>query len=563
MPDQAVLEIALETAKIRAGVEDLRRHFTELKHHAKKEGESMAAAIAEPLKKLGEKSGVTDLIKEGLGGGTVVGLAETVHSVAEEYAKLYDISRRFNVETGPLQKLSVMAKLAGTDLETVVTSTQKLQRALENTGDERVQQALRELKLSAVDLAGEDPAKQWELLAKAFQDAQREGRGFGSMFELMGRGAGETIVLLRDWEELAAKASTHPILADEQVEQLKKGVDAFDMLIAKGKAWIAEMVTNGSGHTAEGKFIDKISKLNEEHDKQIEADEKEDAEALDRLRGPTMRRIGKEDVDKANEEARKEAEKRAAAERIAAAEEKATADLKRSLAEEQERALQVELDDNEKIELAKARIMEIEKASNNISQEGIHAEQEKLKYAIEREKQLAIIAEAEKRRREQEDRDLDETQALRDRANRDALRFQTPREQIQTLRSEFAKVFSEMEERTGRSFKSVAELRQFAADQHNSRDFEGEKQTLAHIQRATSIVQNAGEFLPKQNRVAGGFASAVNLLLGQTSQDLILEENRNQSRILRSLEGYLKTNSDQGKSKTPVKVEVNNGVFTK
>lgn len=230
-------ELTLENAKLKASLAEASAELKRFKAQARSEGAGLGNALFGKLKGIGGDV----LAKLGLAGG-VVGVAGTVQRIAEEYSKLADMAARFDAAPMSLQRLDMHARLTGTSVESLVTGVQRLQRAMEDTGDEKVQKAMKELGLSAVDLAGLQPDQQIEMIAQAFNRAQLEGRGFAAVFDLMGRSAGEIIPTLREFAANKEKISKIKFLSDEDVRAIKEFSDAAALLSGKAKAAAATAV---------------------------------------------------------------------------------------------------------------------------------------------------------------------------------------------------------------------------------------------------------------------------------------------------------------------------------
>ena len=418
---EVTAQLSLDIARLQAGLKKANEEIAGFKASMRRQGHEggsdVGSGFREGFKTVLEGSGLKEAFLGAIGGGTAVGgieafagLLEGLQSIAEEYAHLYDLAKRFDTSTDGIQRLSIIAQRSGTDVNSLVGDMQKLQRALENVGDAKVQAALDELKLSAVDLAGESPERQLEMIADAFKDAQREGRGFGAVFELMGRGAGEMLPLLRDYAEHAKAASEVEIVAPDQMEAIKKTTDLFAQLVTQVKAWVVMPHDAGPLNFAiPGNLIKLISiyeklrqyqaagqqnAINQSDTVDKETVHTQPADDADHVTETTWRqeRMSPDDVAKASEEAARLAAKKAEQEKIQQEQARQTADLQRTLAEEKAKADDASLDAAEKMANAKDRLAGLEAQIAAIQGTGIEKEKERLKLAIEAERTKAEIA---------------------------------------------------------------------------------------------------------------------------------------------------------------------------
>jgi hypothetical protein len=134
-----------------------------------------------------------------------------------------------------------MAKLSGSDVETLVKGVSKLTRSLADAeNSEKTSEALKQLGVNASKLRSMSLEEQIMALSEAFISARNRGEGFAEVFDLMGRNGAELIpLLMQGREELQAMADT-PVLSQEQVQRLAEFNDQLDAGVLKLKAWAAE-----------------------------------------------------------------------------------------------------------------------------------------------------------------------------------------------------------------------------------------------------------------------------------------------------------------------------------
>ena len=181
-----------------------------------------------------------------VGGGfgqiaAAVGSLAGIKSVIDDFDRLNDLSVQLDTSVESLQRLGVMAKLSGSDVETLVKGVSKLTRSLADAeNSEKTAESLKQLGVSASDLRSMSLEGQIMALSDAFISARGRGEGFAEVFDLMGRNGAELIpLLMQGREELQALADT-PVLSQEQVQRLAEFNDQLDAGILKLKAWTAE-----------------------------------------------------------------------------------------------------------------------------------------------------------------------------------------------------------------------------------------------------------------------------------------------------------------------------------
>jgi hypothetical protein len=170
-----------------------------------------------------------------------VGSLSGLKSVIDDFDRLNDLSIQLDTSVESLQRLGVMAKLSGSDVETLVKGVSKLTRSLADAeNSEKTSEALKQLGVNASKLRSMSLEEQIMALSEAFISARNRGEGFAEVFDLMGRNGAELIpLLMQGREELQAMADT-PVLSQEQVQRLAEFNDQLDAGVLKLKAWAAE-----------------------------------------------------------------------------------------------------------------------------------------------------------------------------------------------------------------------------------------------------------------------------------------------------------------------------------
>jgi hypothetical protein len=314
-------------------------------------------------------------IKNGLAAGAGVFAISAVKGLADEYDHLWDLSQRLNESPESIQRIGLQAKLTGTDVETAVKALQKLNLELRKGSDSEGSKALKGLGLDVADFLRLSPEAQLSTLAAAFQKAQASGDGFAEIFGLMGKKFNDLLPLLRSSKEQLKEIAEIPVISEEQLAQIAGANDQLDILgkLTKdiGAATMSGLLTDAKaliGALADGgrevggiypafiKYREALLNVATETAKTNEATRQtqRDADALaaeyDQLAAECE--AYEKSQAKANEETRKAGEEAAKAD-------EALGKLKATLKGEQDRSLDLKLNDLEKLGIAEARLKEI------------------------------------------------------------------------------------------------------------------------------------------------------------------------------------------------------------
>lgn len=333
--------------------------------------------------------------------GSLAGLK----AVIDDFDRLNDLAVQLDTNVESLQRLGAMAKLSGSDVETLVKGVSKLTRSLADTeGSEKTAEALRALGVSASQLRTMSLEEQVLALSDAFINARAHGEGFAEVFDLMGHNGAELIPLLvQGREELQALADT-PVLSQEQVQRLADFNDQLDAGVLKLKAWTADALLGLSDVAAvtgaalfggfEGDFSERFDTAARAlAQSKIEAEEAADAQEK-------QRQAAREAADWTKKIA---AAQKAAAESIEKGrkeleeQEKRMQGIREQITEARESNLKQQLSPQENLELAKGKAADLEArmktARDKAYMEGKGGQdtEEVLQLELQREKLLGEI----------------------------------------------------------------------------------------------------------------------------------------------------------------------------
>jgi hypothetical protein len=451
--------------------------------------------------------------------------------VIDDFDRLNDLTLQLDTSVESLQRLGAMAKLSGSDVETLVKGVSKLTRSLADAeGSEKTAEALRALGVSAAQLRAMSLEDQVMALSDAFINARERGQGFAEVFDLMGRNGAELIpLLMQGREELQALADT-PVLSQEQVQRLADFNDQLDAGLLKLKAWTADAMLGLADLAAvtgaalfggfEGDFSERFDAAGRAlAQSKIEAEEAAAAQEKQR---------------QAARAAAEEARKIAAAQKAAAeleAQEKRMQGIREQIDQAKESNLKQQLSPAENLEYARGKVADLEAqmkaAREKAYMEGMGGQdtEEILQLELQRQKLLGEIlsleeqisnekerqqkAEAEKKAQQNEARTgiANDLQVLDLRARgrtkeADALEKQL---RIQAEAKRIAEETGMSQEEALRIAKAKSDLEDKAA-RRGERTENGRKRIMGFSREATGLPQWGGlaEFDALQERDANG-----------------------------------------------------------
>ena len=165
-----------------------------------------AAAIAEARARQIDKSiGLvkTGLASIGLGftfGATFDTLKNKIEGAIASAAGLQQLSERTGATVEALSGLSAIAKLSGTDTETLATSLQKLSKSMVDAqnGGKKTSASFAAIGISVKDLAGKGPDQVFQMVAKALANYQDGAEKVVIAQNLLGKSGANLLPVLKD-----------------------------------------------------------------------------------------------------------------------------------------------------------------------------------------------------------------------------------------------------------------------------------------------------------------------------------------------------------------------------
>ena len=179
-------------------------------------------------------SGVASDIKSSIG-GALAGLASfgAIRAIIDQFGRVQDLSEQFGVSAESIQRFGQLASEAGSSVEQVAAAFSRLtiniQKAQNDTSSQA--DALRELKLSASELANLSPEEAFLRLADALQRSGGSNSAYTAALELIGSRQRDLIPLLAQGSDaIRSQASAVSVASDEVVAKVDAMADRFQRL---------------------------------------------------------------------------------------------------------------------------------------------------------------------------------------------------------------------------------------------------------------------------------------------------------------------------------------------
>jgi hypothetical protein len=179
-------------------------------------------------------AGVASDIKSGIG-GALAGLASlgAIKSIIDQFGRIQDLSQQFGVSTESLQRFGQLASEGGSSIEQIATAFSKLtiniQKAQSGTGAQA--DALRELGLSAKELANLSPEQAFLRLADALKDGEGSNSSYAAALDLIGSRQRDLIpILAQGADAIQAQANAVDVASADTVAKVDQIGDSFSRL---------------------------------------------------------------------------------------------------------------------------------------------------------------------------------------------------------------------------------------------------------------------------------------------------------------------------------------------
>jgi hypothetical protein len=179
-------------------------------------------------------AGVASDIKSSIG-GALAGLASlgAIRAIIDQFGRIQDLSEQFGVSAESLQRFGQLASESGSSIDQVAAAFSRLtiniQKAQGGTGAQA--DALRELGLSASELANLSPEEAFLRLADALQQAGGSNSSYAAALDLIGNRQRDLIPLLAQGSDaVRAQADAIDVASADVVAKVDEIGDRFGRL---------------------------------------------------------------------------------------------------------------------------------------------------------------------------------------------------------------------------------------------------------------------------------------------------------------------------------------------
>lgn len=176
-------------------------------------------------------------------GGILAGgaFATGIKSALDELDRIDELSTAFGIGTADLQKLSLVAKQSGVELDGVAKATTKMYRAIADNPDVFSNIGLSAENLSALDLPGKLGA-----IGDALNKIEGDEQRVAAAMDIFGKSGTDVLPLLLQGTEGIAKAAAEleamgGIFSDEEIAKAAKANDALDKAGKSLKIMVSEV----------------------------------------------------------------------------------------------------------------------------------------------------------------------------------------------------------------------------------------------------------------------------------------------------------------------------------
>ena len=175
----------------------------------------------------------------GLGAAVVVPLAGAAKAFADTGSRLWDMSQRTGASVEALSVLGFAAEQSGVDMESLEAGLRKMQRSIAEaaSGSKNAQEALAQLGLTAKDLVGLAPERQFALIADRIDKIADPAMKAAAAMDIFGRGGAELLPMmeggaagLKNWADQARKLGL--VISTQDAKAADALGDALGALLA-------------------------------------------------------------------------------------------------------------------------------------------------------------------------------------------------------------------------------------------------------------------------------------------------------------------------------------------
>lgn len=185
----------------------------------------------------------------------------------EEFGNINDQADRMDMGAESVQRLAVMAKLSGTDINTVAKALRNVELALYDVENTKAQEALDKLGISANSFFRDTPEEQIMKLADGFAKAQEAGSGLPELMDLMKKAGPEMMPMLKMERDTLREISQMKVIPESQLKSADEMADKIELAAEKAK--ILAKITTGPGRANAAKDDEANTKRLEDRSKKV------------------------------------------------------------------------------------------------------------------------------------------------------------------------------------------------------------------------------------------------------------------------------------------------------
>lgn len=234
-------ELNLENKQLKAKLQESLAEVKNFKAQAIREGHGIGAGMFSGMRaRMGEVMGI---VGAPLGiGAAVMGLK----SMAERFDLIEDSAAGMNATVEGMQRLQYMAAGTTTPFEAMTRGLFQIKRALFEVDDEAKQRALANIGIDARSFMALDADAAFIQLARSFQLAQKDGKGFADIFELIKKSAPDLIPALRTNSDELDRMGRRFAMSAETISDFTANLGAAKSIAMEWTNNLAEFIS-GTG----------------------------------------------------------------------------------------------------------------------------------------------------------------------------------------------------------------------------------------------------------------------------------------------------------------------------
>jgi hypothetical protein len=233
-----------------------------------------AGAAAQGMGDKAKGSGMSISSMRGVIAGLGLGaLGNMAKGVIDQFGRIDDLAQRFDTTAESIQRVSMAAKLGGTDIEAVAGALTKAGIAATKviTGNESLAETFNRAGINAEKFSQSDLDQKLIQISEAFQAAQGDVVKTNAIIEILGTEGGANLIpLIRNLDQLKDNMKGTAVVADDTVAKIAEAGDQLDVMGNNMKVWGANTLSalndifERVGSAIAGQGLKSIKDLNDE-----------------------------------------------------------------------------------------------------------------------------------------------------------------------------------------------------------------------------------------------------------------------------------------------------------